>query len=229
MKLPILISSPHAGTEIPPEVEDICLLSNNDIIADGDEQAIEIYDFQDKVSTFLSTNIARAFVDLNRASDDRRIDGVVKTHTCLGVPIYSEPLSEELIKELLFKYYWPYHNKLSEFASTVKVGIDCHTMRTVGPPVGPDPDKPRPLICLSNADGTCPDNWFFSLAVELERVFQTAVSLNKPFTGGYIIRSHANELPWIQLEFSRTGSLTVEEKRIGVLQALDNWSQEMLE
>jgi len=36
-------------------------------------------------------------------------------------------------------------------ASGVMLGIDCHTMAAKGPPIGPDPGKERPLVCLSNA------------------------------------------------------------------------------
>ena len=43
MTLPFLLSVPHAGLTIPSEVEDICLLNQQDIIEDGDSGAAEIY------------------------------------------------------------------------------------------------------------------------------------------------------------------------------------------
>jgi N-formylglutamate amidohydrolase len=46
-------------------------------VADGDEGAAEIYDLKDHAAEFVTTDIARAIVDLNRAEDDRRPDGVV--------------------------------------------------------------------------------------------------------------------------------------------------------
>ena len=39
MKLPILLSVPHAGGKIPPEVADICRLTDKDVREDGDEGA----------------------------------------------------------------------------------------------------------------------------------------------------------------------------------------------
>ncbi|NIQ82806.1 MAG: N-formylglutamate amidohydrolase, partial [Anaerolineae bacterium] len=87
--LPLLISVPHGGPKIPPEVESICVLTQEQIVEDGDEGAGEIYSIEDEVAAFVTTGVARAFVDVNRAEDDRRADGVVKTHTIWEIPIYS--------------------------------------------------------------------------------------------------------------------------------------------
>jgi N-formylglutamate amidohydrolase len=37
MKLPLLLSVPHRGERIPEEVEDICILTHQEIVDDGDE------------------------------------------------------------------------------------------------------------------------------------------------------------------------------------------------
>jgi N-formylglutamate deformylase len=221
--LPLLISVPHAGTKIPSEVESISMLTPKQIIEDGDEGAAQIYAIRDQVTTFVTTDIARAFVDVNREEEDRSPDGVVKTHTIWKVPIYRQSLSEDLIRMLLDKYYRPYHRQLSKLASEIKLGVDCHTMADVGPPIGPDAGKKRPLICISNAEGTCPETWFDQLADCLEEEFEIKVSKNSPFKGGYIIRSHAHELPWIQIELSRAAFLSHEEKRMKLLEALKGW------
>ena len=139
------------------------------------------------------------------------------------MPIYKEPLSEDLVESLLDRYYRPFHQKLQDLSNGVKLGIDCHTMADKGPPVGPDPGKERPLVCISNADGTCPMEWIRHLAALFEPAFQTRVSINKPFKGGYIIRSHSKEIPWMQLELSRTPSISNQEKRQRVIQVLKYW------
>jgi N-formylglutamate amidohydrolase len=230
MTLPLLLSVPHAGMTIPPEVTHLNLLTEDEIVADGDEGAAEIYSLESEVAAFVTTDVARAFVDMNRAEDDRRKDGVVKTHTCWDVPIYREPLSDTIVEGLLRRYYRPYHRKLSALASgrTIKLGIDCHTMAAIGPPIGPDPGKERSLICLSNADGTCSQEWLHSIAAALEDAFETRISINEPFKGGYIIRSHSSELPWIQLEISRTEVMTPRAKRNRLLQALQDWADSEL-
>jgi formiminoglutamase len=230
MTLPILLSVPHGGLNIPLEVERVNILSFEEIVADGDEGAAEVYSLESEVARFVTTDIARAYVDMNRAEDDRRKDGVVKTHTCWDIPIYREPLSREIVETLLRKHYRPYHEKLTLWANEKKVmlGVDCHTMASQGPPLGPDPGKERPLVCLSNAGGTCPDEWLSLLAACFGESFQTDVSINEPFTGGYIIRSHSVELPWVQVEISRAPVLSNREKRLAVLNALTSWCQSRL-
>ena len=65
MKLPILISVPHAGTEMPLELSSHANIKTEDVIKDGDEQAAAIYrmmaegytklgrkDYADKAETF---------------------------------------------------------------------------------------------------------------------------------------------------------------------------------
>jgi formiminoglutamase len=224
MTLPLLLSVPHAGLRIPPEVKDLCILREQDIIEDSDEGAAEIYlPLRGAVSALVTTDVARAVVDMNRSEDDRRRDGIVKTHTCYDVPVYRDPLPEERIRPLLERYYRPYHRRLSEAASHVLAGVDCHTMAAQGPPVGPDPGVRRPDVCLSNGEGTIPEDVLLSLAECLEAQMKTGVSINAPFKGGYIIRSHAKEIPWAQLELSRAPFADDEEKGRMVLEALTSW------
>ena len=199
MRLPVRLSVPHAGLCVPPEAQPYCRLTPEQIAADGDEGAGEIYDLRGHVAEFVTTDVARAIVDLNRAEDDRRPDGVVKTETCWNVPVYSEYPSEEIIAVLLEKYYRPYHEKLSAAPQGARIGIDCHTMAATGPPVGPDPGKERPYICLSNAEGTCPQHWMETFRDCFSSLFKGPVLINTPFKGGFITRAHAREMPWMQL------------------------------
>jgi N-formylglutamate deformylase len=217
---------------MPEEVRSLACIAEEDIIRDGDEQAADVYlPLRDRVVHLMTTDIARAFVDLNRAQDDFRKDGVIKTHTCWDVPIYRSPPGHELVTRLLDRYYHPYHERLRELAlaGDVRVGIDCHTMVAYGPPVGPDPGQPRPAACVGDADGACERAWSEALAADLAEALGQEVRLNDPFKGGYITRKHAAELPWLQLEISRGDFASVEEKALAVLAALENWSARVLD
>jgi N-formylglutamate amidohydrolase len=223
LKLPILLSVPHVGWRTPPEVEDICILGQEDVLEDGDVGADKIYyPIKGEFLAFVTTDIGRAIVDLNRADDDFRKDGVIKTHTCWDIPVYRTPPSRELIADLLGKYYYPYHKRLADSSSKVKLGIDAHTMASVGPPVGPDSGIDRPPICISNAGFTCPQSWIESLAAFLEDSSGFPVSINTPFKGGYIVRSHSSELPWIQIEYSRAPFISDALKSEALLKALSD-------
>jgi N-formylglutamate amidohydrolase len=228
MTLPFLLSVPHAGLTVPTEVEDICVLSKEDITKDGDEGAAEIYlPLEKHVSALVTTDIARAILDMNRGEYDRRKDGIIKTHTCWDVPVYREPPAEDIIIPLIKKYYRPYHSSLSNLAEGVKLGIDCHTMAEIGPPVGPDQNNVRPHICISNAKTTCPQEWMEILAESLEQVFRTKISINYPFKGGFIVRFHFREIPWVQIELSRASFLSLDEKRDRLLEALFLWNKKL--
>ena len=219
--LPLLMSIPHAGVRVPPEVAHGCLLSPAQIAADGDEHAAAIYDIGAEMRHCVTTDIARAVVDLNRAEDDRRPDGVVKTHTCFNEPVWREPLGERVVETLLARHYRPYHARLSELAGKgVLLAVDCHTMLAVGPPIGPGPGQQRPRVCLGNADGACPDAWMACLERSFREQFGPHVTVNEPFRGGFITRSHADEMPWVQLELSRAPFASDADKRRRVLRAL---------
>jgi len=223
MKLPLLISVPHAGLAVPPEVEAINLLTPEQIAEDGDEGAGEIFALADEVAAFLTTEIARAFVDMNRSEHDRSADGVVKTETIYKQPVYRQPLTPEQVNELLANYHRPYHSELARLSSAARLGIDCHTMAALAPPICADAGAVRPDICLSDGDGACPRDWLDRMADCLAESFGREVSLNQPFKGGHIIRSHAGELPWMQLEISRASFMPIEEKQERVRRAFELW------
>lgn len=219
--LPVLASVPHAGLEVPEEVESLCVLSRRQIVADGDEHAAEVYDIAGDVAAFCTTHVARAVVDLNRAEDDRRPDGVVKTHTCFNEPVYRKPLDDKVIDKLLDRYHRPYHSQLRSLAGEgLRLAVDCHTMLAVGPPIGPGAGIERPHVCLGDGGGACPPRWMACLEESFREAFGPSVTVNQPFSGGYITRSHGAEMPWFQLELSRGPFLSNSEKRSRVVAAL---------
>ena len=225
--LPFLISVPHAGLGIPDEVRSLCRLNKDEIRDDSDGGADEIYSMlKGHVQCFETTDIARAVVDLNRPEDDLSKDGVIKTHTCWNVPIWTSHLSKKQCDMLLEKYYRPYHQRLRSLASSpsLVMGIDCHTMAETGPPVGPDPGEKRPFINLGNLNHrACPERWAMSLLECFKEQFGDNVYLNHPFKGGWITRHHSQFLPWIQLEISREPFLPDSEKGLKMLSALNQW------
>jgi formiminoglutamase len=220
VKLPLLISVPHFGLTVPDCVRQYCTLAPEQVLADSDVGADDVYDLEEEIAAYVSTDIARAVVDMNRCEEDRGPDGVIKSHTCYGVQVYQEPLSEDLVEDILVRYYRPYHRRLSKYSGKVLLGVDCHTMASVGPNLAPDPGCKRPHVCLSNSGGTLPETWFQLLVECFSRILSEDVSVNSPFGGGYIIRSHCCEVPWVQLEISREDFLSKTEKRKLVFEAL---------
>lgn len=226
MTLPVVLSIPHAGLDIAPEVAELNLLSAQEIADDGDAGAAAIYlPLRDLAADSITTGIARAFVDQNRARDDFRKDGVIKTHTCWDVPVYREPLSATRAETLLARYYDPYQAALARLAgSDALLGVDCHTMAAIAPPVAPDPGAERPMVCLGDGSGqSCPAPWTTLMLECLRDAFDGDVTLNEPFSGGHITRTCGRRKPWLQLELSRSPALSDADKSRRVADALHAW------
>jgi N-formylglutamate deformylase len=220
-KLPVLISVPHGGSQIPKEIADRVCITPKDQFEDSDALTQEIYGIKNSVMAFVAGPVARAFVDLNRDIDDRppkNPDGVIKTMTCLGKPIYhsGQELNDELIELLLKNYYHPYHQSIRtvlDSQKNLKLMLDCHTMEAIGPKLSPDPGKTRPEFCLgSNHGNSCPSEIVQHMAYCLKTAFalkDDAVVIDKPFAGGHITRIYGNQpIPCIQIEMSRKLYLT---------------------
>lgn len=214
-KLPVLISIPHGGTEIPPELASRVCITPKDQFEDGDALTREIYAIKD-VLLCVEGNIARAFVDLNRDVSDlppKNPDGVVKSMTCLGKPIYQpgQELDKDLTEAVIKKYYLPYHELIRrnlDSSNEIEFMLDCHTMEAVGPQISPDPGETRPKFCLgSNFGESCPKE----IAQRMADCIRTAFELKKedvvidaPFSGGHITRTYGNKpIPCLQIEMNR--------------------------
>ncbi len=215
-KLPILISVPHGGDEIPTEAKDRLCLSQSDLFADGDAFTREIYGVADSVTAYVDTPYARAFIDLNRDTNDlppKNPDGIVKTITCHSKAIYTpgKELSPEDSALLIAKYYHPYHQNIRQLLDThshIQLALDCHSMEAIGPEISPDRGQKRPAICLGiNRGKSCSMEMVKKLAECFQTTFEldaTEVTIDKPFSGGFITRTYGNKpVPWIQIEISR--------------------------
>ena len=94
-------------------------------------------------------------------------------------------------------------------APGVVLGLDCHSMAEQAPPIEAQSGCRRPLVCLGNAYGrSCEMRYAETLATCFREVFalqEEQVTLNEPFSGGFITRTYGNNpIPWIQLEINRS-------------------------
>ena len=215
-KLPILLSIPHGGTKRPKELEDHLCITNKDQFDDSDPFVIEIYNLENKVERVISSEIARAYIDLNRSPQDlppQNSDGLIKSTTCYQKKIYikgREP-DDSLTKKLIQLYYLPYHRSIQKSLREIdlQLCLDCHSMASQAPNISPDgKNKKRPLFCLSNQNGKTSSNEMIELLADcISESFQinrNQILLNNPFLGGYITKTYGNNpIPWIQIEMNR--------------------------
>jgi N-formylglutamate deformylase len=225
-RYPFLISIPHGGVSVPPEIRGRIALSRKEIVFNSDPYTRRIYGFGDRVEAVIDTEVSRIFVDTNRPPYEYpplNQDGVLKVVTQDGTPVYKKGQfpTKDLIAALLRGYYYPFHERLTEALGTHPIGIafDCHSMLPNAPPVQMNAGTSRPLICLSNRGDrrgmprrrdslvTCPPEWLQALARSFQREFsgEGRIAMNDPFKGGFISVAHYRQsrIPWIQIEINR--------------------------
>jgi len=248
-KLPVLLSIPHGGMQKPAELDGHLSITNKDLFDDSDPFTMDLYDLGDKVQHVIKTNIARAFVDLNRSLQDMppdNPDGLIKNMTCHRKPIYTEGQepNENLRNLMIELYYHPYHKNIQKSLKEfdLQLCLDCHSMASYAPSISPDGNNgKRPVFCLSNNDGqTSSQEMLGLLADSISESFsidRDEISLNDPFHGGHITRTYGNNpIPWIQVEMNRDLYLSepwFDEKTLSVdathLQKLNKQFENSLE
>ena len=221
--LPFIVSIPHGGLTVPPEVADRCALTDEEIFDESDAYSRELYGVSDIVLGEVTQEVARAIVDLNRPPEElppEAEDGAVKALTRFDRPIWraSETPDRDLQKTLLERHYHPYHQRLEALLKAhrgeVRLLIDCHTMSSVGPPAAMDAGKPRPLICLGNLGDeagrigsrertSLPEPTTVRLRDIMTEIFSSdpaaaagneeLIALNRPFVGGHITRHYSSK------------------------------------
>lgn len=231
-QLPFLLTIVHGGTVLPRELTTRLALSPADVFYDSDPWTRELFAFGEIVQGRLEAEVARAIIDVDKdpsLKPPKVSDGVVRLVTRYNKPVWNEdgqPAAED-INRLVDRYHRNYHEILERVASRggVHLGIDCHSMAPVGAPLDPDPGEQRPLFCLGNlgdenGEGertSCPVKIIKGLAEVIEQEFgaetllpgQKLVSINKPFSGGYILERHRREpnghgAPWVQFVVNRS-------------------------
>lgn len=236
---PVLICIPHSGQQMPKELEGRVVINKKEVFEDSDAFTKEIYDLGSKVFSVISTEYARAFVDVNRNLDDlppKVSDGLIKSMTCFERTIYSkgkEP-DEKLTEELIENYYKTYHMKILNALHNpdLELALDCHSMENFGPKISPDVGEERPTICLGNCSHkTSSKETITKLAKCFQESFELKsedVKINNPFQGKYTTQTYGlKPIPWIHVELNRKlflekpwfdkDSLSIDKSRLNEL------------
>jgi formiminoglutamase len=142
-RAPLILSIPHAGTEIPdalaPRLQSLWLARK-----DADWWLPELYAFaQDYDATILQTRISRTVIDMNRDPSGASLypgqatTGLCPLETFDGEPLYvpgQEPDAAE-IEARRAAYFAPYHDALAGEIARLRglnasvVLYDCHSIR----------------------------------------------------------------------------------------------------
>lgn len=215
---PLLISIPHAGTEVPPEILQRLTPGAREL-PDTDWYVHQLYAFaRDLGASVIKANVSRYVVDLNRAADSAPLypsgpnSPVCPTTTFAGAPLYqngSVPDDEETGARVE-KYWQPYHRCIAEELVRIKAGHrhallwDAHSIASEIP--GLFDGKLPEFNFGTRGDASCPREIAESLLRTVQAGGQFSAVLNGRFKGGYITKGYGNPAAGIyaiQLELSQ--------------------------
>ncbi|MBS1505113.1 MAG: N-formylglutamate amidohydrolase [Bacteroidetes bacterium] len=229
-EVPILISVPHCGTAFPDELKEQYKPSLIKAPDDTDWFVHQLYDFAPAMGmTLIAAKYSRWVIDLNRDpkskplyTDGRIITGLCPTTTFLGEPLYHDERNEvdpEEVDRRLEKYYWPYHQQLSDRLTRLKNKFgkvllwDCHSIRQVVPSIQ---KEKFPDLILGDADETSAAPHLIETTLSVLGQNNYSLSHNHPFKGGFITRHFgkpADNVHALQLEMTKVNYMDDSETR----------------
>lgn len=214
--LPLLLSIPHTGTEIPPEIE-AGLVSGWLARKDTDWWIERLYDFSgDLGATILRATHSRTVIDVNRDPSGASLypgqttTGLCPTETFDGEPLYKpnrEPDALEIDRRRRL-YFDPYHAALSGEIARLRqshprvVLFDCHSIRSVIPRLF---EGELPHMNIGTNSGTSCDLAFAHVVAAICDVSGFSWASNVRFKGGWITRNHgrpALDVHAVQMELA---------------------------
>lgn len=219
---PLILSMPHPGTALPPEVA-AALNARGRLLEDTDWHMRELYAFADRFKpSILEAKLSRYVIDLNRDPSGASLypgqatTELVPTCTFDGAPIWEQAPDEAEIARRCSHYFTPYHEALGAEIARVKAAhgfcllYDCHSIRSVIPRLFPGE---LPLMNLgTNSGASCAPEVEAAAAAVMEKSGLSHV-VNGRFKGGWITRHYgrpAERVHTLQMELGLRGYLVAE-------------------
>ena len=255
---PLVLASPHSGTEYPAAFVAASPLSAHDLRRSEDCFVDELFGGAPALGVpLLRAKFPRAFIDPNREPFELDPDmfedalpdyvnvhssrvaaglGTIARVVSSGREIYRRKLRFAEAAERIESYYRPYHAALRELIDQTRrqfgycVLIDCHSMPSVGGPMDPDAGRGRAHFILGDGFGSaCEGTITDAVETVLER-HGHRVARNKPFSGGYTTRHYGCPAEGVHaLQIEINRALYMDEKRIVRLAGLPRIAAQMTE
>jgi formiminoglutamase len=218
---PLIVSFPHTGTDIPPEIEARCV-SPWRARKDTDWWIDQLYAFaRDLGATIVHTAISRTVIDVNRDPSGvslypgQATTELVPTTTFDGEPLWRPGQAPDAaeIDERRATYFAPYHDALAAEIARLRgqhprvVLYDCHSIRSLIPRLF---DGALPVMNIGTNSGASCDPL---LQTEIARIAATSPFshiVNGRFKGGTITRQYgkpAEGVHAVQMELACRGYL----------------------
>ncbi len=212
---PLLVSIPHAGTYLPPDIAAQLTPIGRQLL-DTDWHVDILYDFAaDMGASLLVATHSRTVVDLNRNPDGGLLypgqheTTICPTQTFAGAPLYAGELSPSEIARRIPLYWAPYHQALDAELIRIRAHhgvahlLDAHSICGEIPRLFPG-RLPDLNYGTNNGASASPSLTARALAATAPSPFTTI--LNGRFLGGHITRHYgrpSHGIHAIQLELAQ--------------------------
>jgi len=235
----VVFALPHSGRDYGVSFLNQSILDQLSIRSSEDAFLDQLIDGIEKYGApKIIANAPRAFIDLNRSTDELdpalisgiknniknpRISsglGVIPRVVSHGKEIYRGKLSFEQAQSRI-KYYWkPYHTDLSNLLQRSQsvfgqsLLLDIHSMPHEAVSTQSSFIKP-PEIVVGDRFGMSSDPEFTNLVISILKQHEFRVAKNTPFAGAFITKHHGKvkkRIHALQLEIDR--SLYMDEEKI---------------
>lgn len=228
---PVLFASPHSGAEYPEDFLRRTVLERHVLRSSEDAYVDRLYDQAPRLGApLLSARMPRAYLDLNRASDE--LDpavvedvqraahnprilaglGVIPRVVARGRSIYRGKISRIEADDRLNRFWQPYHDALAQELAEIRAGfgrailLDCHSMPHDAIESTMRDLSARPDVVLGDRFGA---SAMPELTEEIAAAFREEglrVARNAPFAGAYIAQAYGRPslgVSVIQIEIDR--------------------------
>lgn len=212
---PILVSIPHNGEKIVEETHWLEGLDEVTLMYDVDRFVHQMYE-----SAFAQYNIPkvvteyhRYVVDCNRWTTDVDYDSVEGSKnpsgshptglhwrkTTAGYLLFKKPLSQDLHKTIVQKYYEGFFREIDSIYSRFNqreikdtYHLDIHSMPSHGTSAHRDPGEDRADIVVGNELGQTATQEWTEQVIQAYRNQGFTVRLNHPYLGGTIVQKYGH-------------------------------------
>jgi N-formylglutamate amidohydrolase len=230
--VPLVLDSPHSGTEYPPDFGPVLPLEQ--LRQAEDSYVDELFaTAPSHGATLIAARFPRAYIDPNRSILDidtslldapwpgpaqagRKTElgiGLIWRVMDTGEAIYARKLSVEEVKRRITQYHQPYQKAVKDALDAAHkhfgavYHVNCHSMPALSSRISEEgPGKPRADFVLGDRDGTTCSAEFTALVAATLRGLGYDVKVNDPYKGVELVRAFSDPL-------SNRHSLQVEVNR----------------
>lgn len=234
--IPLLISVPHDGRNIPEDIESRMTAAGRSMI-DTDWHVAQLYEFGRRLgASMIVASYSRYVVDLNRPANDEVMyagqtsTGLCPLQTFSGDNIYDDEnaIDAAEMTDRIERYWNPYHEKIAATLEAFReqhgyaLLWDAHSIPSVVPRLF---DGELPELNIGTWGGRSCAQIIAQAVVSCAESSEYEAVFNARFQGGYITRHygqpdrqiHAIQLEIAQRAYMNETSLRLEESRLSRL------------